>query len=185
MKAEGDRDGVAAAGVHGHPYLHLTTSQACLVLEVVAEGEDLEQLCSLLAPAQTRDQRLRAHRVVRACQLPLQQATNHAVDRQTLAVDAHAGEISRNRHRAPSHCVLEAREPVRPGVEQRDAHRFAELRVRGHTSILREQLIATVAQRAAQHSGGRDEHCLERPLLVAQPHRIECGLRHDAAEADG
>ena len=53
MKAERQRNGVLAAGVHRHLYLEAPVEQSRLVGEIVAERKHLEKLGPRIAPAQS------------------------------------------------------------------------------------------------------------------------------------
>jgi hypothetical protein len=165
----GDLDGEASPG------------EACRVDEIVREREHVEQLGDRVVPSQPRRQRAP---VVgrRRCQLPGHAAADHAVDREAAAVDLDQLRVVRNADRAPADPVLERGEPVRPRVQQRDAHRVAVVLVLGKPALLGEQLVAAVAQRAADHAGARDEGRLELSLVVAQPYGLErCCLPHRAS----
>src|SRR5204862_8297543 len=66
---------------------------------------------------------------------------------------------------APRHLESHPRDPVRPRVKKRNPHRPAIGRVRAQAVALAEQLIAVVANRATDHSGGGDERGLDAPLV--------------------
>jgi hypothetical protein len=77
------------------------------------------------------------------------------------------------------------REAVGEGVQQRDAHRATVRDVPAEAAPLAEQLLAPVTQRAADHSGPRDERGLE--VGAREPRHGEAvhGLRLDGHAGDG
>ena len=80
-------------------------------------------------------------------------AVDEAVDRVAVAVVAHAGRVAVQLHLA----VGVVGEPVRPRVQQRDAHRLAALDVGLEPVAQPEQLLAVAGQRRAHHRRGRLE----------------------------
>ena len=172
------RDRIRAAGVDRHLYLQAPVAQARLVVEIVAERKHLEQLGPRIAPAQVAPVR------VSVSGAGLARAPTPA---GRLSRRASAGRCRRARRGSdlgtstvrPADAVLEAGEPVRPRVQQRDAHRLAALRIGADACVLGEQLIAPMAQRAADHPRAGNERRLQCRLGVAQTHAGKRGIGHE------
>ena len=82
------------------------------------------------------------------------------------------GRVGAQAHRGPVDAVFVGREPVGPRVQQRDAHRGAAAGVAVHAQAAAEELLAAVAQRGADHPGGRDEGGVEVGGGRAQADRV-------------
>ena len=92
----------------------------------------------------------------------------------------------------PGDGVAEAVEPVRPRVQQRDAHRGAGARVPRDAAARVEQLVALVPQRAPDHPGRRPR--TSPPAFRGRHERArgeavdrgldDAGLRHDDSAHD-
>jgi hypothetical protein len=126
------------------------------------------------------------HRALRGLLVALDAPTaspgEQAVNRQPVGVQADqlavVGQID-----LPA-CDREAQlgHPVRPGVEQWDAHGGSLRHVLRQTASLSEQLLATVAEGAAHHPGPRSEGDLDPVRLRARERA--CGNPLDLALAD-
>ena len=106
-----------------------------------------------------------------ALDAPARGRAEQAVHRQPVRVAAHAASRSGSiDDLAAGDRAAPGRQPVRPRVQQRDAHRLALRHVGGEAAALAEQLLAPMAQRAADHAGGRHERGLE-PAVVRRRQR--------------
>ena len=93
--------------------------------------------------------------------LPVTAGREHAVDRQPVLVAVHERRAGRQPHVAPVDRIGEAGQPVRPRVQERDAHDGALLDICAQPRLAVEQLLPLVAQRDAHHPAAGHEGRLE------------------------
>ena len=114
-------------------------------------------------------------------QAPVRAGGERPVDRQAVLVPVEQRRAAVELDAHPARLVIPAAEPVRPRVEQRDSEHGAVVAVGGKAAADPEQLLAALAQRAADHPGSdreargqiafrRDE--LDQPCIG---HTAKCG----------
>ena len=109
---------------------------------------------------------------------PVSYGRADAVDREPVVVAPHVVDDD---HGLVPEPVGEAAQPVRPRMQQRDPHRRAGALVLLQPLALRQQLLAAVAQRGADHPVGRLEGCLQR--AGPQLHQWTPRIRYASAVA--
>ena len=87
--------------------------------------------------------------------LPVRARGQEAVDGQAIRIEPDRRDGWVEQYLVPRHLVAQARQPVCPRVQQRDAEGGTPLNVGGKPAALAEQLLTPVAQRAAHHARAR------------------------------
>ena len=157
VKAERQRNGVRTARVHGHRYL-AGAHRPGVPRSGARGGNGNTSNSSGSASVQLNRavERLRVRvRARAASSQPSRPPITPCIGRPLSSSATRARSCGTSTVR-PATAVLEAGEPVRPGVQQRDAHRLAVLGVGADAGVLGEQLIAAMAQRRADHARRRE-----------------------------
>ena len=162
MEPERHRDGEIAGGRERRVDDERVVDERDRHLELVREREGGEQARVGREREPHVETRMIPGRLL-AHDVEARTAEQQAVDRQPCVVEVeHTGGRS-ERHAPAPHRIARAFEPVRPRVQQRDAHRRARAHVRRDAAARVEQLGAVVSQRAPDHPAADDERRLQAP----------------------